>query len=72
MTFIIEPLGKQHDRESFDCGEAALNQFLRHFARQNNERGLGKSYVAVLPGTVEVCWLLYIVIGQHFVRHRAR
>ena len=55
MTFIIEPLGKQHDRESFDCGETALNQFLRLYARQNNERGLGKTYVAVLPGEAKVC-----------------
>ena len=55
MTFIIEPLGKQHDRESFDCGETALNQFLRHYARQNNERGLGRTYVAVLPGEAKVC-----------------
>ncbi len=55
MTFVIEPLSKQHDRESFDCGETALNQFLRHYARQNNAKGLGKTHVAVLPGEVEVC-----------------
>jgi GNAT superfamily N-acetyltransferase len=47
MTFIIEPLTAKHDRESFDCGEESLSDFLKRFARQNNEKGLGRSYVAV-------------------------
>src|SRR5437016_7415634 len=27
-----EPIGKRHDREAFDCGEAALNEFLQRHA----------------------------------------
>lgn len=49
MNFDIEALGKHHHRDSFDCGEASLNDYLKLFARQNDSRGLGKTFVAVLP-----------------------
>ncbi len=47
--FVIETLGKKHDKESFDCGEESLNDFLKKYAGQNAKRGLGKTFVAVLP-----------------------
>ena len=37
-TWVIEPLGRGHDRASFDCGEPALNDFLRTLARQQQEK----------------------------------
>jgi GNAT superfamily N-acetyltransferase len=40
------PISKVHDREAFDCGEAELNEFLRRHARQSNERGGAKTFVA--------------------------
>lgn len=42
-----EPIAKGHDRDAFDCGEAALNEFLRRFARQAHEHGSAKTFVAV-------------------------
>lgn len=42
-----EPVGKQHERAAFDCGDKALNQFLQHHARQSHEKGAGKTYLAV-------------------------
>jgi GNAT superfamily N-acetyltransferase len=42
-----EPISKKHDRESFDCGEAALNDFLRHHARKSHEAGAGKTFLAI-------------------------
>jgi GNAT superfamily N-acetyltransferase len=48
--FIIEPLTANHNREAFDCGEESLNDFLKRFARQNDEKGLGRSFVAVKSG----------------------
>jgi GNAT superfamily N-acetyltransferase len=42
-----EPIGKQHNREAFDCGDEALNEFLRRFARKSHERGGAKTFVAV-------------------------
>jgi GNAT superfamily N-acetyltransferase len=42
-----EPIRKQHDRQSFDCGDDALNDFLRRHARKNHEMGGSKTFVAV-------------------------
>ena len=40
------PISKAHDRDAFDCGEAELNEFLRRHARQSNEKGGAKTFVA--------------------------
>ena len=44
-----EALTRHHDRASFDCGVAALNEYLRRYARQNHEGGGAKTFVAVSP-----------------------
>lgn len=49
-VYVIRPLAAEDDRGSFDCGEPSLNDFLKRFARQNSEKGLSRTYVAVLPG----------------------
>ena len=40
------PISKAHDREAFDCGEEELDEFLRRHARQSNERGGAKTFIA--------------------------
>ncbi len=40
-------LSRHHDRENFDCGEDSLNEFLKRFARQNADKGLSRTFVAV-------------------------
>jgi GNAT superfamily N-acetyltransferase len=42
-----EPVHKKHDRESFDCGEDPLNEFLRRYARKSHERGGAKTFLAI-------------------------
>lgn len=42
-----EPISKQHNREAFDCGDAALNVFLRRHARQTHDQGGAKTFLAV-------------------------
>lgn len=42
-----EPIAKHHDRAHFDCGDAALNGFLRHHARTSHERGGAKTFLAI-------------------------
>jgi len=42
-----EPISKQHNREAFDCGDEALNEFLRHYARKSHERGGAKTFLAI-------------------------
>ena len=44
-----EAIGRHHDRKGFDCGVAALNAYLRRYARQNHESGGAKTFVAVSP-----------------------
>lgn len=53
-NLIIESLTKQHNRANFDCGEESLNNFLKKYARQNDERGLGKTFVVVEENTTEI------------------
>jgi GNAT superfamily N-acetyltransferase len=42
-----EPVGKRHDRDAFDCGETALNEFLRRYARKSHEMGGAKTFLAI-------------------------
>ena len=44
---VFEPLQAHHDRQGFDCGKPALNQFLQRQARQNADRNVGITHVAV-------------------------
>lgn len=45
--FIVEVLSKEHDRESFNCGNADLNAYLQTQARQEMDRGAAVVYVLV-------------------------
>jgi hypothetical protein len=40
-------IGKQYDRDAFDCGEDALNEFLRRHARKSHECGGSKTFLAI-------------------------
>jgi GNAT superfamily N-acetyltransferase len=42
-----EAIAKHHDREAFDCGEEALNEFLRRYARKSHELGGAKTFLAI-------------------------
>ena len=42
-----EPIGKKRDLESLNCGDEALNEFLRRYARKSHERGGSKTFLAV-------------------------
>lgn len=47
MDWREEPIARHHDRKSFDCGSAELNDYLMRFARQNHASGGAKTFVAV-------------------------
>lgn len=49
MDWREEPIGRHHDRKSFDCGIPALNEYLDRYARQNHESGGAKTFLAVSP-----------------------
>jgi len=63
--YIIEPLATSHDRESFDCGEESLNIFLKRYARQNAEKGLGRTFVAVKKGEPKI-YGYYTIVSSSF------
>ncbi|MBD2624947.1 GNAT family N-acetyltransferase [Trichormus variabilis] len=44
---IIELLNKSHNRESFNCGNEILNQFLKRTARQHIQKGISRTFVLV-------------------------
>jgi GNAT superfamily N-acetyltransferase len=47
LDWLEQPIGRQHDRNAFDCGSRPLNDYLRRFARQNHESGGAKTFVGV-------------------------
>ena len=49
--FRLEPLGDQHDRGSFTCGEAALDRYLRTQATQDIRRRIASCFVAIEVAT---------------------
>ena len=42
------PLTGNHDRQGFDCGRQELNDWLRQVARQHQDKGLSRTFVATL------------------------
>ena len=42
-----EAIRKTHNREAFDCGDEALNEFLRRYARKSHECGGSKTFLAI-------------------------
>jgi GNAT superfamily N-acetyltransferase len=64
MSFVIQALSEDHDRERFDCGEPALNEFLRRYARQNQERGVSRIFVAVPAGSPVVVGYYSLAAGS--------
>jgi ribosomal protein S18 acetylase RimI-like enzyme len=45
--WIFKPIAAQFDRSRFDCGKEPLNRYIQQFARQNHDRGIAKTFVAL-------------------------
>lgn len=43
----VLPLAGNHDRQGFDCHRQELNDWLRQVARQHQDKGLSKTFVAI-------------------------
>ena len=50
----IAVLGKEHDRNGFDCGNADLNRYLKQQARQDADKHVAAAFVLVEPPAVVV------------------
>lgn len=60
----VEAIRREHGREAFDCGTASLNDFLRKFARQNEDLAVARTFVAVKPADLEVRGYYTLRTGQ--------
>jgi ribosomal protein S18 acetylase RimI-like enzyme len=60
----IQHIRREHKRQDFDCGVASLDEYLRRFARQNDERGIARTRVATEAGELSV-------LGYHSMRSGA-
>lgn len=46
MAIVIEPLGSQHDRSVFSCGQPKLDDWFRRRAGQDEKRNVARVFVA--------------------------
>jgi len=45
--WYFQPIDKKHQKNHFDCGYPVLNEYLKKYARQNHEKGIAKTFVAI-------------------------
>lgn len=60
----FQPLNAEHRREAFDCGIESLNDFLKRFAKQNEKKGLSRTFVAVKNDEPKICGYYTISSGS--------
>jgi len=60
----IERLSRSHDRTSFCCGKPMLDNFIQQLATQYEEKGMGRTYVAVVPGEPKVLGYYSLASGS--------
>jgi GNAT superfamily N-acetyltransferase len=63
---LVEPLGGQHDRASFSCGNEALDRYLKQLARQDARRHVAAPFVLV-PGPRDKTILGYYTLSSFAV-----
>ncbi|MBW4670835.1 MAG: GNAT family N-acetyltransferase [Cyanomargarita calcarea GSE-NOS-MK-12-04C] len=47
IRWSFVPIEKKYQRDTFDCGYPILNDYLKKYARQNHEKGIAKTFVAI-------------------------
>jgi predicted GNAT family N-acyltransferase len=45
------PIHKKYQRNHFDCGYPALDDYIKKYAKQNHEKGIAKTFVAIEDST---------------------
>lgn len=53
-AYRVEPLGKQHDRAAFSCGNDELDRYFREQATQDQRRGVSAAYVLIDASTESI------------------
>jgi len=62
----VLPFTGSHDRQAFDCGRQELNDWLRQVARQHQDKGLSKTFVAVREiEPTRICGYYALTLAEH-------
>lgn len=66
----ILSLTGSHDRQGFDCGRSELNDWLRQIARQHQDKGLSRTFVAIQEEAPErICGYYALTLAEIEHRH---
>ena len=66
----VLPLTGNHEREGFDCGRQGLNDWLRQVARQHQDKGLSKTFVATAEEMPDrICGYYALTLAELENRH---
>lgn len=66
----ILSLTGDHNRQSFDCGRAELNDWLRRVARQHQDKGLSRAFVAIQEESpASICGYYALTLTEIDHRH---
>ncbi|MBL8478745.1 MAG: hypothetical protein JNK59_05505, partial [Sterolibacteriaceae bacterium] len=66
----VLPLAGNHDRQAFDCGRQELNDWLRQVARQHQDKGLSKTFVAIREDEpARICAYYALTLAELENRH---
>ena len=67
---LVQSLAGDHDRQGFDCGRHELNDWLRRVARQHQDKGLSKTFVAVREeAPTRICGYCALTLAELENRH---
>ncbi len=67
---LVRALAGDHDREGFDCRRQELNEWLRQVARQHQDKGLSKTFVAVREeAPTRICGYYALTLAELETRH---
>jgi GNAT superfamily N-acetyltransferase len=66
----IQPLTGSHSKQGFDCGSTSLNNWLQQVARQHQDKGLSKTFVATLEeNPTQICGYYALTLAELDSQH---
>jgi hypothetical protein len=70
VNWIFCPIDNSISRENFDCGVPELNEYLKKYARQNDVKGIAKTFIAI-PHTENREVAGYYSVSMAEIRHES-
>ena len=54
MRWVFNPLDRSFDRSAFDCGKPQLNNYLKRYAWQNQQKRYSMTFIATVENSKEI------------------